>query len=74
MKWHSACATFATRLRAAGISQEDRAQLLGHSKNITTEYSWVGIGHLIECVEILCKKDDFHMEQKMGLKSLFRLE
>jgi len=74
IKWHSARTTFATRLRAAGISKEDRAQLLGHSQSLTTEYSWASIEHLIECVESLCDTTQLQINHKMGLRSLFRLE
>jgi site-specific recombinase XerD len=69
--WHSARTTFATRLRALKISEEDRAQLLGHSKSITTQYSWASIGHLIECVDRLCD-EDLSIDQTMDLQSLFR--
>lgn len=51
--------TFGMRLRAAGVSEEDRKDLLGHHNgSITTHYSKVGIDKLIECVELLC--DDKH--------------
>ena len=70
--WHSARTTFASRLRAININQEDRAQLLGHSKTITTQYSWASIGHLIECVDQLCTQDT-NADQAMDLQSLFRL-
>jgi len=47
--------TFGMRLRAAGVSYEDRQDLLGHhAGRITTHYSKVEIGRLIECVELLC--------------------
>jgi len=47
--------TFGMRLRAAGVSLEDRQDLLGHhAGHITTQYSKVEITHLIECVELLC--------------------
>ena len=40
--------TFGRRLRAAGVSAEDRADLLGHYRgSITTHYSAAEIGHLI---------------------------
>ena len=48
--------TFGMRLRAEGISLEDRQDLLGHhSGNITTHYSKVEIKRLIDCVELLCE-------------------
>jgi integrase len=47
--------TFGMRLRAAGVSLEDRQDLLGHyAGRITTHYSRVEIARLIECVELLC--------------------
>lgn len=46
--------TFGSRLRAAGISQEDRIDLMGHlSKNITHFYSKAQIRNLINSVEKL---------------------
>jgi integrase len=48
--------TFGMRLRAAGVSFEDRQDLLGHhAGRITTHYSKVEIARLIECVELLCE-------------------
>jgi len=48
--------TFGMRLRAAGVSFEDRQDLLGHhAGRITTHYSKVEISRLIECVELLCE-------------------
>lgn len=48
--------TFAMRLRAAGVGFEDRQDLLGHhAGRITTHYSKVEIGRLIDCVELLCQ-------------------
>jgi integrase len=48
--------TFGMRLRAAGVGEEDRKDLLGHHNgSITTHYSKVEIIRLIECVELLCE-------------------
>ncbi|MGZ8941530.1 MAG: tyrosine-type recombinase/integrase [Methylobacter sp.] len=48
--------TFGKRLRAMGVSLEDRQDLLGHhAGRITTEYSKAEIAILIECVELLCE-------------------
>lgn len=70
INWHSARATFATRLRAAGVGEEDRGMLMGHaSVSVTTQYSWADIRHLIECVEKLCDVDSI---DKMS--SVFRLD
>jgi len=48
--------TFGRRLRAAGVSFEDRQDLLGHkSGRITTHYSSAEIGNLIEAVNKICR-------------------
>jgi len=48
--------TFGMRLRAAGVTYEDRQDLLGHhAGRITTHYSKVEISRLIDCVELLCE-------------------
>jgi integrase len=47
--------TFGHRLRAAGVSYEDRQDLLGHrSDRITTHYSAPDIERLIEAAERVC--------------------
>lgn len=47
--------TFGMRLRSAGVSHEDRQDLLGHKNgSITTHYSKAEIANLIACVELLC--------------------
>jgi integrase len=47
--------TFGRRLRAAGVSFEDRQDLLGHtSGRITTHYSGAELGNLIEAAERVC--------------------
>jgi integrase len=47
--------TFGSRLRYAGVSYEDRQDLLGHhAGRITTHYSRAEIERLIEAVETLC--------------------
>ena len=56
LTWHSLRHTYATRLRAAQVSLEDRAALLGHAVTggeITTRYSAPEIGALIGHVERL---------------------
>jgi integrase len=47
--------TFGRRLRAAGVSFEDRQDLLGHkSGRITTHYSGPELSNLIEAAEKVC--------------------
>ena len=47
--------TFGRRLRAAGVSFEDRQDLLGHrSGRITTHYSQAELASLIEAAERVC--------------------
>jgi integrase len=47
--------TFGRRLRAAGVSFEDRQDLLGHkSGRITTHYSGPELSSLIEAAEKIC--------------------
>ena len=50
--------TFGRRLRAAGVSYEDRQDLLGHkSGRITTHYSSAEITSLIEAANKVCEKE-----------------
>lgn len=62
--------TFGMRLRAAGVSFEDRQDLLGHyAGRITTHYSRVELAHLIECVEKLCeveRKPEIALVRRLG--------
>jgi integrase len=47
--------TFGRRLRAAGVSFEDRQDLLGHkSGRITTHYSQAELSNLIAAAEKAC--------------------
>jgi integrase len=47
--------TFGRRLRAAGVSFEDRQDLLGHrSGRITTHYSAAELTNLIEAANKVC--------------------
>ncbi len=49
--------TFGHRLRAAGVSFEDRHDLLGHkSERMTTHYSAPDISRLIEAAEKVCER------------------
>jgi len=47
--------TFGRRLRAAGVSMEDRQDLLGHkSSRITTHYSGAELSNLIAAADKVC--------------------
>ena len=49
--------TFGRRLRAAGVSFEDRQDLLGHrSGRITTHYSAAELSRLIDAANCVCEK------------------
>ena len=49
--------TFGRRLHAAGVSYEDRQDLLGHkSSRMTTHYSAAEIKNLMDAVNKLCQK------------------
>jgi len=49
--------TFGHRLRAAGVSFEDRQDLIGHkSERMTTHYSAPELSQLINSVELLCEQ------------------
>ena len=50
--------TFGRRLRSAGVSFEDRQDLLGHrSARITTHYSAAELSNLIEAAESVCGRN-----------------
>lgn len=50
--------TFGRRLRAAGVSFEDRQDLLGHkSGRITTHYSAAELSNLIAAAESVCDEN-----------------
>lgn len=72
INWHSARATFATRLRANAVSEEDRSYLLAHKTgSITTQYSFANMRHLAECTELLCKEEE---DSEHGLFTLSSLK
>lgn len=49
--------TFGHRLRAAGVSYEDRQDLLGHrSDRITTHYSAPDVARLVQAAERVCER------------------
>jgi integrase len=50
--------TFGRRLRAAGVSFEDRQDLLGHrSGRITTHYSAAELERLVEATNLVCERN-----------------
>jgi len=51
--------TFGRRLRAAGVSFEDRQDLLGHrSGRITTHYSGAELSRLIDAANKVCEREE----------------
>jgi hypothetical protein len=65
--------TFGRRLRAAGVSFEDRQDLLGHkSQRITTHYSAAELGNLMTAANKACVRSNASilaapsMSQRMG--------
>ena len=57
MRVHDLKHTFGRRLRAAGVSFEDRQDLLGHkSQRITTHYSEGELSNLIAAAEKACQQ------------------
>jgi integrase len=62
--------TFGYRLRAAGVSLEDREDLLGHrSGRMTTHYSAPDLARLIEAVNRICKVKQATILRLVGQKS-----
>jgi hypothetical protein len=58
--------TYGRRLRAAGVSFEDRQDLLGHrSGKITTHYSAAELAQLIEASNQVCERDQRQPELVM---------
>ena len=58
MRVHDLKHTFGRRLRAAGVSFEDRQDLLGHrSGRITTHYSAAELSRLIAAANSVCERD-----------------
>ncbi|WP_213881256.1 tyrosine-type recombinase/integrase [Pseudomonas sp. dw_358] len=50
--------TFGRRLRAAGVTEEDRKALLGHKNgSVTSHYSGAELGHLIEAANMVSATD-----------------
>jgi integrase len=67
--------TFGRRLRSAGVSFEDRQDLLGHkSGRITTHYSMAEIANLIVAANTVCEWQSRKSPALVILKKKFRLE
>jgi integrase len=63
--------TFGRRLRAAGVSFEDRQDLLGHrSGRITTHYSGAELSKLIEAANRVCERGDAGRPELVVLRRL----
>ena len=63
LRVHDLKHTFGRRLRAAGVSFEDRQDLLGHrSGRITTHYSAAELTKLIEAAETVCDRHGLQPE------------
>jgi integrase len=61
--------TFGRRLRAAGVSFEDRQDLLGHkSGRMTTHYSVAELSNLIEAAEKACQSGSRKSPALVALK------
>ena len=61
--------TFGRRLRAAGVSFEDRQDLLGHkSGRITTHYSAPELINLIQASELVCARGGHKMDTMVCLR------
>lgn len=67
--------TFGRRLRSAGVSFEDRQDLLGHkSGRITTHYSMAEIANLISAANTVCEEQSRKSPALVILKKKFRPE
>ena len=65
--------TFGRRLRAAGVTYDDRQDLLGHrSRRVTTHYSAVELHKLIEAANRVCKRDGKRPELVVLRQSVIR--
>ena len=57
VRGHDLRHTFGRRLRAAGVNEEARAELLGHKRgSITTHYSSAEVSELVRAVELIAEK------------------
>lgn len=57
VRGHDLRHTFGRRLRAAGVPEETRSELLGHKRgSITTHYSVAEVAELVRAVELIAEK------------------
>jgi|SRR5690554_86626 len=57
VRGHDLRHTFGRRLRAAGVNEETRAELLGHKRgSVTTHYSAAEVSELVKAVELIAEK------------------
>ncbi len=71
LRVHDLKHTFGARLREAGVSFEDRQDLLGHrSHRVTTHYSAADLSKLIEAVNLVSKRDTDKPELVLLRRSL----
>lgn len=57
VRGHDLRHTFGRRLRAAGVPEETRAELLGHKRgSVTTHYSVAEVAELVRAVELIAEK------------------
>jgi integrase len=65
--------TFGQRSRAAGVSFEDRQDLLGHrSARITTHYSAAELSRLLEAANRVCGRNNEHAQELIVLRGALR--
>ena len=56
---HDQCHTFACRLRAVGVSMEDRQALLGHSnRTMAGHYASADVGRLLGQAKLVLKREE----------------
>lgn len=69
LRFHDLQHTFGHRLRATGVSREDRKALLGHTNgDMTTDYSAQDYVHLLECVRKVERQDRGTVLRIVGTK------
>jgi integrase len=59
LRAHDLRHTFGRRLRSAGVSKEDRKDLLGHkSRDVTTDYSAAELMSLVKAANLIIRSKD----------------